>query len=67
MKIRPPLDSNKTNKDFDYRDGCYFFHLNWGSGLVKDKVVPKGEKGNYDYSMTICEEEQQFTARMMRL
>lgn len=55
------------NKGFDYRDGCYYFHLNWGSGLVKDEVVPKGEKGNFDYSMTICEEEQQFTVRVMRL
>ena len=54
-------------KGFDYQDGCYFFHLNWGSGLVKKEVVPKGEKGNYDYSMTICEGERVFTIRVMEL
>jgi hypothetical protein len=55
------------DKDFDYYDGCYHFHLNLGSGLVKDEVVPKGEKGNYDYSMTICEGAKTFTVRVMEL
>ena len=55
------------NKGFDCQDGCYYFHLNWGSGLVREEVVPKGEKGNYDYSMTICEGEREFTVRVMEL
>ncbi len=55
------------NNGFDYYDGCYHFQLNWGSGLVKDEVVPKGEKGNYDYTMTICEGEKTFTVRVMEL
>lgn len=32
------------DKGFDYHDGCYYFHLNWGSGLDKDEVVPKEKK-----------------------
>lgn len=55
------------NKGFDHRDGCYYFHLNWGSGLVKDEVVPKGEKGNFDYTMTICEGEKTAAVRVMEL
>ena len=55
------------NYDFDYHDGCYNFQLNWGSSLVKDEVVPKGEKGNYDYSMTVCEGDKRFTIRVMEL
>lgn len=55
------------NKGFDYRDGCYYFHLNWGSGLVKNEVIPMGEKGNYDYSLTICEGDQIFFVRVMEL
>lgn len=55
------------NNGFDYRDGCYRFQRNWGSGLVKDEVVPKGEKGNYDYTLMICEGEKTFTVRVMEL
>jgi hypothetical protein len=55
------------DKGFDYYDGCYHFQRNWGSGLVKDEAVPKGEKGNYDYSMTICEGEKTVTVRVMEL
>lgn len=55
------------DKGFDYHDGCYHFQRNWGSGLVKDEVVPKGEKGNYDYSMMICEGEKTITVRVMEL
>ena len=55
------------NNGFDHRDGCYYFHLNWGSGLDKDEVVPKGEKGNFDYTMTICEGEKTATVRVMEL
>ena len=55
------------DKGFDYYDGCFHFQLNWGSGLVKDDVVPKGEKSNYDYSMTICEGEKTATVRVMAL
>lgn len=55
------------NNGFDYYDGCYCFHLNWGSGMVKDEVVPKGEKGNYDYTLMICEGEKTFTVRVMEL
>ena len=55
------------NKGFDYYDGCYHFQRNWGSGLVNDEAVPKGEKGNYDYSMTICEGEKTVTVRVMEL
>lgn len=55
------------NKGFDHRDGCYYFHLNWSSGLDKDEVVPKGEKGNYDYTMTICEGEKTAAVRVMEL
>ena len=54
-------------KDFDYYDSCYYFQRNWGSGLDKDEVVPKGEKGNYDYTMTICEGEKTATVRVMEL
>lgn len=53
--------------DFDHYDSCYYFQRNWGSGLDKDEVVPKGEKGNYDYSMTICEDEKTVTVRVMEL
>ena len=59
--------SELQNKGFDYQDGCYRFHLNWGSGLVEDEVVPKGENGNFDYSMKICEGEKRFTVRVMEL
>ena len=52
---------------FDKFDDCYHFQLNWGSGLVKDEVVPRGEKGNYGYSMTICEGDKRFTIRVMEL
>lgn len=50
---------------FDCQDGCYTFRLNWGSGLVKNEVVPKGEKGNYDYSLEICEGQQDFTINVI--
>lgn len=55
------------NDGFDHQAGCYYFHLNWGSGLEKDEIVPKGEKGNYDYSMTICEGEKTAIVRVMEL
>jgi len=52
---------NLRDNGFDYYEGCYHFYLNWGSGLVEDEVVPKGESGNYGFSMTICEGEKRFT------
>lgn len=55
------------NNGFDHRDGCYYFYLNWGSGLVKDEIIPKGEKGNYVYSMTICEGDLRFIVKVMEL
>lgn len=55
------------DKDFDYNDSCYYFQRNWGLGLDKNEVVPKGEKGNYDYTMTIYKGEKTVTVRVMEL
>lgn len=55
------------DKGFDYYDSCYRFQRNWGSGLVKDEIIPKGEKGNCDYTMTICEGEKTAAVRVMEL
>lgn len=71
LEFREMPDSTfyQTLRDngFEYYDGCYHFYRNWGSGLVEDEVVPKGESGNYDFSMTICEDDKQFTIRVLDL
>ena len=55
------------NSGFDQQRGYYEFHLNWGSGLVDDEVVPKGESGNYDYTIRIYEGSRRFFVMVVEL
>jgi len=53
------------DNDFDYREGCYGFLLDWGSGLIENETPPKGESGNYQFKMKICEVEKRFVVTVM--
>lgn len=52
---------------FDYREGCYVFLLDWGSGLIKNETPPKGESGNYQFTIEICEGEKKFVVTVMEM